>query len=110
MVSPGDVVILTFQGAMAAKARPAVVVSSDQYQRTRPDCVVALLTSNLRATTAPTDYLLLDWGAAGLHQPSAFRSYFNMAEAAGLLVIGRLSERDWTQVRVRLALTFDLNT
>ena|SRR6266508_4162688 len=108
MASPGDVVIVTFQGAVAAKARPAVVVSSNLYHQTRPDCVVALLTSNLRAANAPTDYVLQDWTSAGLHQPSAFRAYFNMAESARLLVVGRLSVRDWAAVRTRLALTFDL--
>src|SRR5687767_4478262 len=99
MVSPGDVVIVSFQGAVAVKARPVVVVSSDLYHQARPDCIVALLTTNLRAATFPTDYLLQDWTAAGLHQPSAFRSYLNMVESARLLTVGRLSDRDWTEVR-----------
>jgi mRNA interferase MazF len=109
MVAPGDVVITAFRGAVVAKARPAVVVSSDLYHRVRPDCVVAILTSNLRAAVTPFDYALQDWAAAGLHQPSAFRAYFNMVESPGLLVVGRLSDRDWEQVRARLSLAFDLS-
>lgn len=110
MVAPGDVAIVAFRGAVAAKARPAVVVSGDLYHQTRPDCVVGILTSNLGAAIAPTDYILQDWAAAGLHQPSAYRSYFTMVESSGLLIVGRLSERDRQAVRARLALTFGLAT
>ena len=48
--------------------------------------------------------------AAGLHQPSAFRSYLNMVESSVLLIIGKLSDHDWQQIRVLLALAFDLTT
>jgi mRNA interferase MazF len=108
VVAQGDVVIVAFRGAVASKARPAVVVSSDLYHRTRPDCIVGILTSNVRTATTPADYVLQDWAASGLHQPSAYRSYFNVVESSGLLVVGRLSERDWEAVRARLALTFGL--
>lgn len=110
MASPGDVVIVTFQGAVAAKARPALVVSSDLYYQARPDCVVALLISHLHAAISPTDYALQDWAAAGLHHRIACRSYFNMVESARLVVVGRLSERDWAEVMVRVALTFGLRS
>lgn len=108
VVAQGDVVIVASRGAVASKARPTVVVSSDLYHRTRPDCVVGILTSNVGAATMPADYVLHDWAAAGLHQPSAYRSYFNMVESSGLLVVGRLSERDWETVGARLTLTFGL--
>lgn len=71
MVAQGDVVIVAFRGAVASKARPAVVVSSDLYHQERPDCVVGILTSNLTAATASSDHVLQDWAEAGLHQPSA---------------------------------------
>lgn len=107
VVAQGDVVIVAFRGAVASKARPTVV-SSEGYHRTRPDCIVGILTSNVGVATTPADYVLQDWAVAGLHQPSAYRSYFNMVESSGLLIVGRLSERDWEAVRARLALTFGL--
>lgn len=70
---------------------------------------MGILTSNLQAAVTPVDYTLQDWNAAGLHQPSAFRSYFNLVESAGLLIVGKLSDRDWEAVRMRLALAFDLS-
>ena len=69
---PGDVVIADFLGARGRKRRPTVVLSTDLYQTTRPDIIVAELTTQVRAATAPTDYTLKDWVAAGLYQPSAF--------------------------------------
>lgn len=71
ILKPGDVATVLFLGAAAPKRRPVVVVSSDEYQRHRPDVVVAILTSNLAAASTPFDYVLQDWAAAGLKQLSA---------------------------------------
>jgi mRNA interferase MazF len=84
MLKPGDVVILNFPGAIGVKRRPAVVLSTDIYHTHRPDVIVGLLTTNIEAATAPTDYVLKDWEAAGLHFPSAFRSYILMARSASM--------------------------
>lgn len=99
MPSPGDVVTLNFLGVEGAKRRPGVIVSSDLYHQHRPDVMVALLTTNLAAAVTPMDYVLQDWAATGLRQPSAYRSYFNMELVAGLPLIGKLSERDWQSVQ-----------
>ncbi len=106
MPSPGDVVVVVFPGAVATKSRPAVVVSSALYHATRPDCVLAIVTSNLTSADTAFDHVLVDWAVAGLHRPSAVRSYFAMAESAGLRVVGALSERDWTAIRTQVAGVF----
>jgi len=103
MPDPGDVVTVNFVGAMGVKRRPVVVVSSDVYHANRPDVVLAALTTQIASATTPTDYVLQDWAAAGLHAPSAFRSYFGMATATEVQVIGKLSERDWQAVQECLA-------
>jgi mRNA interferase MazF len=106
MARPGEVVTVDFPGATGIKRRPAVVVSSDLYHANRPDIIVGVLTTNIAASTSPTDYTLQDWAAAGLHSPTAFRAFFGMTTPTAIRVIGRLSDRDWDQVRerVRLAL------
>jgi mRNA interferase MazF len=108
MPQPGDVVLVDFVGATGVKHRPAVVVSSDTYHSTRPDIIVCLLTTQIAAATAPTDYVLQDWAAAGLHAPSAFRVYIGMELASAAPVIGHLSDRDWQQVQARLKVAFAL--
>ncbi|HEX8694029.1 MAG TPA: type II toxin-antitoxin system PemK/MazF family toxin [Longimicrobium sp.] len=103
MAEPGDVVTVDFPGATGVKRRPAVVVSSRLYHAHRPDLVLAALTSQISAARSPTDYLLQDWQAAGLHQPTAFRAYFAMAGRSTVKPVGRLSERDWHEVQGCLA-------
>lgn len=103
MVKPGAVVTVDFPGAQGVKRRPALVVSTDAYHAARPDVVLAVITSQTRTATAPTDYVLQDWAAAGLHSPSAFRAYLATLSTTSLVaVIGQLSERDWLEVQARL--------
>jgi mRNA interferase MazF len=102
MVRPGDVVTVDFPGATGTKRRPAVVVSTDTYHRTRPDVILGLLTSQVAPATGPTDCVLQDWQAAGLRSPSAFRAFLATLSATNLTTIGHLSERDWRKVQDRL--------
>lgn len=104
MASPGDVVLVDFPGSHKTKRRPGLVVSTDLYHSTRPDVIVAVLTGQTAKATGPTDHVLQDWAAAGLHKPSAVRVYLNMFAPAALVVIGHLSDRDWQEVQARLRL------
>lgn len=104
MLNPGDVVTVDFVGAMGIKKRPAVVVSSSLYLASRPDVVLAVLTTQISSASTPTDYVLQDWAEAGLRQPSAFRAYFSMATQQTPQLIGRLSARDWQEVQARMVL------
>jgi mRNA interferase MazF len=103
MPTPGTVVLCSFPGAERTKTRPSVVVSTDIYHTTRPDVIVGILTTRVADATGPTDYVLQDWAAAGLHQPSAFRSFLATLPASGIIrTIGRLSDRDWQEIQARL--------
>ncbi|MGR3311333.1 MAG: type II toxin-antitoxin system PemK/MazF family toxin [Candidatus Brocadiales bacterium] len=104
IVNPGDIVTVDFPGAVGVKRRPAVVVSTDTFHSTRPDVVLALLTSRTSGTMGPTDYLLQDWSASGLHKPSAFRAFMATLPAVSISVIGHLSDRDWREVQARLCI------
>ena len=106
MIKPGDIVLADFAGATGVKQRPTVVASSALYHLHRPDLVLGVLTTQLRSATTPLDYVLLDWAAAGLRRPSAFRAYFSMSLPADAQPVGRLSDRDWQGVQVCLANAF----
>jgi mRNA interferase MazF len=98
LFNAGDVVTIDFPGVTGVKRRPAVVLSSAIYHAARPDLVVGLITSRSVAA-GPTDCALQDWSAAGLRLPSTFRSFFaTLPPSAHPAGVGRLSERDWTQV------------
>lgn len=98
MARPGDVVIADFAGALQTKRRPMVLLSSDSYHQERPDLILGVLTTNLPAAKASSDYVLQDWAHAGLKAPTAFRCYLGMARPADVRIIGHLSDRDWQGV------------
>jgi mRNA interferase MazF len=102
MFSPGDVVTVDFPGVTGIKRRPAVVVSTVQYHAYRPDVIIGILTSQTGGATTPLDYLLQDWQAAGLHRPSAFRSFLATLPAVAATPVGRCSQRDWQAIQACL--------
>jgi mRNA interferase MazF len=102
-VHPGDVVVADFPGVTGVKRRPALVVSSDTYHTARPDVILGLLTGQVAAATAPTDYLMRDWRFAGLRTPTAFRTFLiTLPREDVVAVIGRASDQDWREVQARL--------
>ena len=102
MFESGDVVVVDFPGVLQTKRRPAVVVSSGEYHRHRPDIIVGLLTTQVVKATAPTDYVLQDWEASGLRYPCAFRSYLATLPVSSAEYVGSCSERDWLEIRQHL--------
>ena len=96
---PGDLVTVDFPGVTGVKRRPAVVLSSITYHANRPDVIVGLITTQT-TRLGVTDYALQDWAAAGLRVASVFRSFIvTLPPSANLILIGKLSERDWKSVR-----------
>ena len=67
----GDVVLVSFvfSDESGKKLRPAVVISSTAYNRSRQEVVVAAITSNVRRRLFG-DHPLTDWKGAGLLFPS----------------------------------------
>jgi mRNA interferase MazF len=107
--SPGDVILIEFQGAVETKLRPMIVVSTEQYHRERPDLMLGVLTTNVGAATSSSDYLLRDWKEAGLDKPSAFRCNLATRPQANVIrALGKLTERDWSAVQERVRRALDL--
>jgi mRNA interferase MazF len=106
-LKPGDVVVGAFPGAETTKARPAVVLSTELYERRRPDVVLGLITTQPPKQLAPTDCELHDWKQAGLHQPSFFRLFPVTLPQREARRIGRLSDSDWHSVRACFKAGFD---
>ena len=75
--SQGQVVLIPFPftDLTTTKQRPAVILSSDSYNRTHPDLILAAITSQIPAQLQPGEYLLSgrDQKAAGLPKPSVIK-------------------------------------
>ena len=97
-MKPADLVIAAFPGASVTKARPAVVLSTEEYHRRRPDVVLGLITTREPKPPAPSDCQLDPWKQSGLHAPSFFRLYLVTLPQTDVRVIGRFRESDWGRV------------
>lgn len=106
-IKAGAVVTVDFPGVTGIKRRPAIVVSTQTYQSTRPDIIVGLLTSQTSGETQPSDYLLLDWKEAGLRKLSLFRTFLATLPASSVTVVGQLSARDWQAIQRCLRTALD---
>jgi mRNA-degrading endonuclease toxin of MazEF toxin-antitoxin module len=86
----GDVVLVPFPftDQTANKKRPAVVVSSAQYDQRRHDVILMAITSQVRPSLTFGEVLIADWKKAGLIKPGLVKPIITTAEKT--LVIKRL--------------------
>jgi mRNA interferase MazF len=89
----GDVVLVPFPftDLRAAKQRPALVISPDQFNSTRDDLLVAAITSQIPATLAADEFLIpqTELGGCGLPKPSIIK-LFKLVTLHRLLVVRRI--------------------
>lgn len=79
-----DVVLVSFPftSQVGVKQRPAVVVSSSGYQKSRPDLILLAITSQVRPRPGFGEALIADWQGAGLIKPSVLKPVLLTAEKA----------------------------
>jgi mRNA-degrading endonuclease toxin of MazEF toxin-antitoxin module len=67
----GDVVLVSFvfSDETGERRRPAAIVSSEAYHKSRQEAIIAAITSRTDRILAG-DHLIKDWGEAGLLFPS----------------------------------------
>jgi mRNA interferase MazF len=97
----GDVVLVPigFTDQSGTKRRPAVIISSDQYNTQSPDVMIASITGNLQAVRHPGDHLLHHWQEAGLLRPSLVQAKIATVETSIVeRRLGRLSRDDVTEL------------
>ena len=72
----GAVVLVPFPftDLSAVKRRPALVISSDEYNAATGDVIIAQITSRVNSPRRPGDHQLKRWKDAGLLVPSLVRA------------------------------------
>ena len=88
------VVSFPFVDSPKSKSRPALVLSTSQFNRTNRHSILAMIT---RATHArwPTDHVIVDLGAAGLRDSSVVRwKLFTLDNRIIQRRIGTLEQED----------------
>ncbi len=71
----GDVILVAFPftDGSSSKKRPAIVISSDSYDRSKPDVILIAVTSQINADLQLGEALMTDWSAAELLKPSVIK-------------------------------------
>lgn len=98
----GDVVLVVFPftDQQGSKQRPAVVVSSADYQRNRPDVILMAITSQVRPLLAFGEALIHNWQGAGLLKTSVLKPIvFTTEKALVRKTLGRLIADDQVSLR-----------
>jgi len=107
----GDVVLVPFpfSDQSVIKKRPAVVISSNDYNLTSQDIVIMAITSQTAKTFTFGECLLEDWRSAGLLKPSAIKAAISTIEQSLVLrKLGKLSLKDMDSLRDTLKHLLDI--
>ena len=98
----GDVVLVPFPftNQSGTKRRPAVIISSSNYNTRRHDVVIMAITSQIRTTPGFGEAQITDWQSAGLIKPSILKPVFTTIEQNLILrSMGTLSPSDLQTLR-----------
>ena len=98
----GDVVLVPFPftDQSGGKKRPAVIVSSSDYNANRRDLVIMAITSQVRSPLGFGEALVTDWQGAGLIKPSVLKPVFTtIAQGLVIRTMGKLSTADLRALR-----------
>ncbi len=93
----GDIVLVPFPftDQSTVKKRPAVIISSNEYNFQRPDIIIMAVTSQMHSADRFGDTIIHDWQAAGLLKPSVLKSIFTTVEKGLILKrLGSLGGQD----------------
>lgn len=106
----GDVVLVRFVFAdeKGIKQRPAVLVSSARYHRSRREAILAAITSNVERLLTG-DHQIQQWKAAGLPLPSTVTGIVRTIKQEMIVKkLGELSAADLDAVEGQLRLILAL--
>ena len=98
----GDVVLVPFPftDQTASKKRPAVVVSSVQYNAARPDIIVMAITSRVSEQARLGEVNVAEWKTAGLLKVSTVKPILATVEKALVIrSLGHFTSRDMSALR-----------
>lgn len=99
----GDVVLVPFPftDQSGAKKRPAVIVSSSDYNANRRDLVIMTITSQVRTPLGFGEALVADWQAI---KPSVLKPVFTTIEHSLVVrIMGKLAAADLRTLREAIA-------
>ena len=102
--SEKDIVLVDFEytEGTGSKKRPALVISSDRYNKSRQEIIVLAITSNIKRVLF-ADTRIIHWEKAGLLFPSVVTGIIRTIKNSMInRVLGTLTESDYETVKGNL--------
>lgn len=93
----GDIVLVPFpfSNQTSIKKRPAVIISSNNYNNASSDIVIMAITSQTEKSFGIGECLIKDWKDAGLLKPSSIKPAISTIEQTLVLKkLGKLASED----------------
>jgi mRNA interferase MazF len=93
----GDVILVPFPftDQSTSKKRPAIVISSDDYNQNKPDIILIAVTSQVNANLQFGEVLIDDWAGAGLIKSSVVKPIITTLERNLVIrTLGKLQSLD----------------
>jgi len=97
----GDVVLVKFPftNLLSTKQRPAVIISSKEYNEHRPDIILMAITSRIHAPLAAGEAKIENWEEAGLVKPSVFKPLIaTIAKEQIIKILGSATSDDQSRL------------
>lgn len=100
----GDVVLVevVFSEGVGSKRRPALVISSENYHKSRQEVIIVAITSNIERNLVG-DTKIEEWEDAGLLYPSLVTGIIQTVKSSMIIRrLGNLTTRDFQKVQKNL--------
>ncbi|MCO6412629.1 MAG: type II toxin-antitoxin system PemK/MazF family toxin [Thiogranum sp.] len=101
----GDIILVPFPftDQSRSKKRPAVIISSTNYNSERPDLIIMAVTSQLKQSHTFGEVIVENWQSAGLLKPSAIKPVITTIEKRLVIkAMGRLNADDCAALKESL--------
>ncbi|MDP8258669.1 MAG: type II toxin-antitoxin system PemK/MazF family toxin [Candidatus Aadella gelida] len=106
----GDVVLVDvlFSDGSGIKKRPALIISSKEYNKKRQDVIIAAITSNVKRVLIG-DTEVVKWKEAGLHFPSLVKGTIQTVKATRVTrKLGILNNNDLQEAKRNLNIALEI--
>jgi len=100
----GDIVLVDFDFSekMGSKKRPTLIISSDNYHKSRQEVIIMAITSNIKRVLF-SDTQIDKWKEAGLVYPSLVTGIIRTIKMSVIIrKLGTLSRQDFQKVQKNL--------
>lgn len=82
------------------KKRPATIISSAAYNKTKPDLIIMAVTSQIKPAQGLGEFQVSDWQGAGLLKPSVVKPVITTIEKHLIIkTLGHLKKDDQSMLR-----------